>query len=214
MPSDSMKISYAPRPQNDGRCCSLAVAALVSLMASAPLHKSADAFRTRVSSICIASGPDGILRSLFQEVARTVRIAASPERAWSVLLDFPRVASWLKVVHDLHEVEPKRRYTTMLEDRVGPFAMRADLAIDVRVEDAARTLHVSGSGEDRQIASRISASLDVRVIPQDPGSSVDVKGRYEITGRVATLGAGAIRKKGEKVLEDFFNNLERELSAA
>ena len=151
---------------------------------------------------------------MFQEVARTVRIAASPERAWSVLLDFPRVASWLKVVHDLHEVEPKRRYTTMLEDRVGPFAMRADLAIDVRVEDAARTLHVSGSGEDRQIASRISASLDVRVIPQDPGSSVDVKGRYEITGRVATLGAGAIRKKGEKVLEDFFNNLERELSAA
>jgi len=151
---------------------------------------------------------------LFQEVARTVRIPASPEQAWSVLLDFPRVASWLKVVHDLREVEPKRRYTTMLEDRVGPFAMRADLTIDVRVEDGARTLHVSGAGEDRQIASRISASLDVRVIPQDPGSSIDVKGRYEITGRVATLGAGAIRKKGEKVLEDFFSNLERELSAA
>ena len=99
----------------------------------------------------------------------------------------------------------------MLEDRVGPFAMRADLAIDVNVDAPARTLHVSGAGEDRQIASRISAALDVRVIPEASGSSVDVKGRYEITGRVATLGAGAIRKKGDKVLEDFFGNLEREL---
>ncbi len=147
-------------------------------------------------------------------MSRTVRISASPEQAWSVLLDFPRVASWLKVVHDLREIEPRRRYETMLEDRVGPFAMRADLAIDVRVDEPTHTLHVSGSGEDRQIASRISAALDVHVAPQDSGSSVDVKGRYEITGRVATLGAGAIRKKGEKVLEDFFNNLERELSAA
>lgn len=151
---------------------------------------------------------------MFQEVSRTVRIPTSPEQAWSVLLDFPRVASWLKVVHDLREVEPKRRYTTMLEDRVGPFAMRADLTIDVRVDEATRTLHVSGAGEDRQIASRISAALDVSVAPDGGGSSVDVKGRYEITGRVATLGAGAIRKKGEKVLEDFFTNLERELGSA
>ena len=147
-------------------------------------------------------------------MSRTVRIPASPEQAWSVLLDFPRVASWLKVVHDLREIEPRTRYTTMLEDRVGPFAMRADLAIDVRVDEAARTLHVSGAGEDRQIASRISATLDVRVAPDAAGSAVDVNGRYEITGRVATLGAGAIRKKGDKVLEEFFSNLERELSAA
>ena len=70
---------------------------------------------------------------------------------------------------------------------------------------------VAGSGEDRQIASRISATLDLAVAPSDTGSDVVVKGRYEITGRIATLGAGAIRKKGDKVLEDFFANLTREL---
>ncbi len=151
---------------------------------------------------------------MFQDVSRTVRVTASPDAVWQVLLDFQRVASWLPVVRDLKEVEPLRKYATVLEDKVGPFALRADLAIDVSADQAQRRLHVSGSGEDRQIASRISATLDVAVAPSDGGSDVVVTGRYEITGKVATLGAGAIRKKGDKVLEDFFANLSRELGSA
>lgn len=151
---------------------------------------------------------------MFQDVSRTVHVAAPPDRVWTVLLDFQRVASWLSVVHDLREVEPRKRYTTVLQDKVGPFALKADLAIDVLTDDVARHLTVSGSGEDRQIASRISAALDLGVAGVDGGSDIAVSGRYEITGKVATLGAGAIRKKGDKVLEDFFKNLERELGAA
>jgi carbon monoxide dehydrogenase subunit G len=151
---------------------------------------------------------------MFQDIARTVHIAAPAEAVWTTLLDFQRVASWLAVVRDLREVEPKRRYTTLLEDRVGPFAMRADLAVDVDIDEAERRMRVAGSGEDRQIASRISATLDLAVVPSEAGSDVVVKGRYEITGRIATLGAGAIRKKGDKVLEDFFTNLTRELGGS
>ena len=150
---------------------------------------------------------------MFQDVSRTVRITASPEKAWSTILDFPKVASWLSVVRDLKEVERMKRYTTLLEDRVGPFAMRADLAIDVAADEARKTLKVSGSGEDRQIASRISAALELAIVPQDGATEVVVTGRYEITGRIATLGAGAIRKKGDKVLEDFFASLTRELGS-
>jgi carbon monoxide dehydrogenase subunit G len=117
-------------------------------------------------------------------------------------------------VHDLREIEPLKKYTTVLQDKVGPFALKADLSIDVAADDAARRLKVSGSGEDRQIASRISAALDLGVTSVDGGSDIAVTGRYEITGKVATLGAGAIRKKGDKVLADFFANLERELGAA
>jgi carbon monoxide dehydrogenase subunit G len=151
---------------------------------------------------------------VFQDVARTVHVAARAETAWSTLLDFSRVASWLRVVRDLREVERMRRYTCVLEDRVGPFSLRADLAIDVAADERERRLKVSGSGEDRQVASRISAALDLAVVPQDSGSDIVVNGRYEITGRIATLGAGAIRKKGDKVLQDFFSNATRELGAA
>ena len=53
-------------------------------------------------------------------------------------------------MRDLKEVEPMKKYTTVLEDRVGPFAMRADLAVDVAADEAKRTLKVSGSGEDHR----------------------------------------------------------------
>ena len=148
---------------------------------------------------------------MFQDIDRTVRLAASAEDTWTTLLDFERVASWLAVVRDVREIEPLKRYTTVLQDRVGPFAMKADLTIDVAADAAARTLRVSGSGDDRQIASRISASLEVTVTPESDGCALHVKGRYEITGRIATLGAGAIRKKGDKVLEDFFTKATAEL---
>ena len=151
---------------------------------------------------------------MFQDVSRTVHVSASPDDAWAALLDFPRVASWLTVVRDLRAVEPMRRYTTVLEDRIGPFAMRADLALDVAADHSAHRLHVSGSGEDRQVASRIAATLDLVVVPAASGADIVVVGRYEITGKIATLGAGAIRKKGEKVLEDFFVNVTRELSGS
>lgn len=123
------------------------------------------------------------------------------------------MVSWLSIVRDVRELEPLRRYSAVLEDRVGPFALRADLEVTVAAAIAERKLHVAAAGEDRQVRSRIEATLDLVASADGEGTALTVTGRYEITGRIATLGAGAIRKKGERVLEDFFANLTRELGA-
>lgn len=150
---------------------------------------------------------------MYQDLARDVRLAAAPEAVWSALLDVQRVASWLSIVRDVREHEPLRRYGAVLVDRVGPFAMRADLEITVQADAPARRLQVTAAGEDRQIASRITAAVDLRVSPDGSGSALVVTGRYEITGKIATLGAGAIRKKGDKVLDEFFATIARELAS-
>ena len=149
-----------------------------------------------------------------QEFAKEIRLTTPAAAAWTALLDFQRVASWLSIVGHVREVEPMRRYTAVLEDRVGPFALRADLTVHVEAIETERHLHVVANGEDRQVASRISASVDLVVQDEGSGCVVVAKGRYEITGRIATLGAGAIRKKGDKVLEEFLGNLSRELGTA
>src|SRR5437870_3550105 len=105
---------------------------------------------------------------------------------------------------------PPRRYTALLEDRLGPFAMRADLDLTVERVDS-RRMRVSAAGEDRQVASRIAATIELAVGPDGAGTSLAVTGRYEVTGKVATLGAGAIRKKGDKILQEFFDNASKEL---
>jgi carbon monoxide dehydrogenase subunit G len=147
---------------------------------------------------------------VFQEFARTIRLDARPDAVRASVLDVRRVASWLSIVREVRDVEPPRRYAALLEDRMGPFALRADLDVAVDASDPG-ALHVSASGEDRQVASRITATIDLELAPQDGGTLLAVKGRYEITGRVATLGAGAIRKKGDRLLEEFFANAAREL---
>ena len=150
---------------------------------------------------------------MFQDFTKTIQLTASPTAVWDAMLDVRRVASWLSIVRDVRDVEPPRRYTALLEDRLGPFAMRADLDVTVDADVDHHRMHVAAAGEDRQIASRISATIDLALEPTDPGTVVTVTGRYEITGRIATLGSGAIRKKGDKILEEFFTNLGRELGA-
>ncbi len=151
---------------------------------------------------------------MFQDFAKTIQLSATPTAVWDALGDVRRVASWLSVVRDVKDVDPPRRYSALLEDRLGPFAMRADLDVKVDADADARAMHVGAAGEDRQVGSRISATIDLAIEPRDGGTFLTAAGRFEITGRVATLGSGPIRKKGDKVLDEFFSNLGRELGAA
>ena len=145
-----------------------------------------------------------------QDFAKTIRLDASPDAVWQAVNDVRRVASWLSIVREVRDVEPPRRYAALLEDRIGPFAMRADLDIVVERSDG-RQMRVTASGEDRQVASRISATIELAVWPDDTGTALGVTGRYDVTGKVATLGAGAIRKKGDRILEEFFTSASKEL---
>jgi carbon monoxide dehydrogenase subunit G len=149
---------------------------------------------------------------VFQDFNKTIELTTAPAAVWDALLDVRRVASWVSIVRDVRDVEPPRRYTALLEDRLGPFAMRADLEVTVET-GVDRTMRVAASGEDRQVASRISATIDLALGPRGTGTLLTVTGRYEITGRIATLGAGAIRKKGDRILEEFFSSCGRELGA-
>jgi carbon monoxide dehydrogenase subunit G len=148
--------------------------------------------------------------TVFQEFARTVHVDARPDAVWSAVRDVRRVASWISIVREIRDVDPPRRYAALLEDRIGPFALRADLDVTVESPDE-RRLHVTATGEDRQVASRIAATIELAVEPDGAGTSLAVTGRYEVTGRVATLGAGAIRKKGDRILEEFFASASKEL---
>ena len=68
-------------------------------------------------------------------------------------------------------------------------------------------------GEDRQVRSRIMIDAAVRLIEEDPAlTRIRLSGSYEITGRVATLGAGAIRSKAAKQVEAFCTQAAQDLA--
>jgi carbon monoxide dehydrogenase subunit G len=143
---------------------------------------------------------------------RDLTVASDPKTCWAVLTDVPRLVSWVSIVQDAQEVSHLERYTAVLMDRLGPFKLRADL--DITVDDVRENehVHVKAAGEDRQVSSRIGVDAVLRLSETDGGgTTIAVTGSYEVVGRVATLGAGMIRQKAAKILDEFFTHAAAEL---
>jgi carbon monoxide dehydrogenase subunit G len=146
------------------------------------------------------------------DFSRELTVLAPPAQSWEVLTDVDRLAGWVGIVTDVAEVSRLEKYTAVLTDRVGPFRLRADLSITARVLRDGHEIELEASGRDRAVDSRIAVRAVLRLDGADGGGSTIVtNGRYEVTGRVAAMGAGVIQKKADRILEEFFASAGREL---
>ena len=148
-----------------------------------------------------------------EAVEREFVVEAPVDEVWPRLLDVETVASWLPILHSITELSQGSDgiegacYSAAFEDRVGPFSLRADLRIDVADVRELQEVSLRARGEDRQIRSRIMIDASAHLSEDGPDRThVRLSGTYEITGRVATLGAGAIRSKATKLIDAFCTN--------
>lgn len=143
---------------------------------------------------------------------RELSVSSDAKTCWEVLTDVPRLVDWVSIVDDAREISPLEKYTAVLMDRLGPFKLRADLDIVVGEVEVGNSIRVRASGEDRQVSSRIGIDAVLTLADLDSGGArVAVEGSYEVIGRVATLGAGMIRQKAAKILDEFFGHAAAEL---
>lgn len=138
-------------------------------------------------------------------------VARPAAECWDMIIDVRRVSGWVSVVADTNELAPLSRYTAVLEDRIGPIKLRADLDVDVTSIDIGSRISIHADGEDRQVGSRIVVDATVALTPHESGCGVKIDGQYEVTGRVATMGASTIRQKADKILAEFSAAARREL---
>jgi uncharacterized protein len=148
-----------------------------------------------------------------QEFNETLTVDAAPAAVWTTVSDIPTVLSWISIVESVEDVATGR-YRVVLADKLGPFKLRADIAVDVTERIEGEKIRAHGDGEDRQIGSRLIVDVELDVTAADAGTTVDVRGSYEVTGRPAALGAGSIRKKASNILSEFFAAAQRDVAAA
>ena len=137
------------------------------------------------------------------DFARTLIVPADEGVVWSTVTDVTTVAGWVSVVAEVVEVEPLSVYRAELSDGMGPFTLRADLLVKVIEVNPPERIGFSAEGEDLQIGTRIRVGAVLALRGLNESTEIDVRGSYEVTGRVATLGASMIRTKGEKILDEF-----------
>ena len=156
-----------------------------------------------------------------EAVDREFVVGATRDEVWPRLLDVQAVASWLPIMHSVTEVSTGpsgidgSSFQAAFEDKVGPFSLRADLHIEVAGVRDGEEVAIRARGEDRQIRSRIMIDAACVLSDDGPGQTrVRLSGSYEITGRVATLGAGIIRSKAAKLIDTFCTNATHGLTGA
>lgn len=143
--------------------------------------------------------------------SRDIALGADPVRVWETITDVPRLVEWVSILHDAEEIERLSSYKAVLQDKLGPFKLKANLNIDVPSVEEGKEISVTAAGEDRQVSSRISVQAKVVIEEADGGSVLKVNGTYEVSGKVATMGSSMIKNKADKILNEFFGRVSKEL---
>jgi carbon monoxide dehydrogenase subunit G len=140
--------------------------------------------------------------------SREITVTADAERTWATLTDVPLLVEWVSVVEQAEEISPLEKYSAVLMDRLGPFKLRADLDITLSNVEVGKHVAMRAEGEDRQVGSRVVVLAQLDIDTAASGACVvRATGTYEVTGRVASMGAGTIRKKADKILDEFFDHV-------
>ena len=144
--------------------------------------------------------------------SETFIVTKTDRECWDILVDVPRISGWVPLVGAVTEHEPLKRYTAVLEDRMGPFRLRADLDVIVTQMIEPASITIRADGEDRQVGSRITVDATLGLSSSTHGCTIDIDGSYEVTGRVATMGSAAIRQKAEAAIQAFVDSARAELT--
>lgn len=143
---------------------------------------------------------------------REFETTRSVEDCWATLTNVDQMAEWVEIVEQVTTIRALGAYGATLEDRLGPFKLRADLDIKVTECDPLQRIRFEARGEDRHVGSRLSVSAGMQVEQQAGRTVVRIDGTYSVEGRVATLGAPMIRRKADAILAQFTSRAKQELT--
>jgi carbon monoxide dehydrogenase subunit G len=146
-------------------------------------------------------------------ITKTVGLPQPADVVWALLQAPVRVAGCLPNVREFTPADEPGRYTTLLAERLGPFAIQVALTIDVDEDAASRRITARVAGEDRAGQARVRGDVTATVRPAGEGSSLEVASNVEVLGRMAALGAVPMRRRGDQVFDQFVRNIGALLEA-
>ena len=146
-------------------------------------------------------------------VDQTVAVAASPERAWSVLMDIPTVATCVPGVESVSPTGPDT-WAGTIGVKVGPIGVRLEGQVKIAErDDAARTARFDIDATDRRIRGAVNAKTTLAVRALDDGSSeLSMHTDASILGKLGQFGQAVLRKKADQLLGEFAANLGKKLA--
>ncbi len=144
------------------------------------------------------------------EIEDSFRVELPVEETWRVLLDIERIAPCLPGAQ-LQEIAGEE-YRGIVKVKVGPItAQYKGSAHFVERNDTTHTAVIVGTGRDTRGQGNASATITMSLAPDGEGTHVRVATDLSITGKVAQFGRGVMADVSAKLLNQFVENLERDV---
>ena len=132
---------------------------------------------------------------------------------WDFLMDVPKVAKSLPGVETVTPIDATT-YQGTLKVRVGPISLNLQGKIIVEERDAANCkASLRAEANDRMAAGAVKGktTMELKEIgPQETELLVETD--VNILGKIGEFGQPIIRKKADQMLQEFVNNIKKQLT--
>jgi carbon monoxide dehydrogenase subunit G len=148
------------------------------------------------------------------KLENSFEVPASPEAAWALLMDVPRVIPCMPGA-TLDEAVDDDNWKATMAVKLGPISL--SFKTDVKREEsdeAARRAKLSARAREARGKGNASATIESSLTPQNGGTKVDIVTDLQLTGPVAQYGRGLVQDVSSQLVGQFADCLKKQLVAA
>lgn len=141
-------------------------------------------------------------------------VPLTPEQAWSVLMDIPRIAPCMPGA-ELTEVVDPQHYKGKISVRLGPVSLAFAGRVEINsIDEAGRSARVKAQGSDGKGRGAANATATFHIEPSAEGSRVMIHTDLMLSGAVAQYGRGVgmIQATAGQIIGQFAGNLRTQLA--
>jgi hypothetical protein len=141
-------------------------------------------------------------------------VPLSPEQAWSVLMDIPRIAPCMPGA-ELTELVDPQHFKGKISVRLGPVALAFAGRVEIdSIDEAGRSARIKAQGSDAKGRGAANATATFHIEPSAEGSRVMIHTDLMLSGAVAQYGRGVgmIQATAGQIIGQFAGNLRKQLA--
>jgi len=142
-------------------------------------------------------------------------IPSAREPLWDFLMDVPRVAKSLPGVESVEKLDDTT-YQGTLKVRVGPISLSLQGKIIVEERDRQNwRAALRAEAADRRAAGAVKGKTSMQLKERGPKETeLLMETDVNILGKIGEFGQPIIRKKADQMLQEFVENIKKQLAAS
>lgn len=140
-------------------------------------------------------------------------VPASPEAAWELLTDVPRVVPCMPGA-TLTETIDANTWKALMSVKLGPISLSFDTDVQQEeLDEAGRTARLTASAREKRGRGSAQAAIESRLAPVDGGTHVEITTDLSLSGPVAQYGRGLIQDVSTQLVQSFADCIKAQLVA-